>query len=115
MKVDAPNKDNKNDKFFISVTDLGAKQPRPSTNERVDIIGIVHNLGNVRMIEHTNKYRMNVELVDPMTEPYQSIILCIWEKKDDKKAYGNSQNEIDENKTVHDDEIRAAAKVVERI
>jgi len=118
MKVEAAKKPEfKQGKLFTSVTEVSSRTPRPSTNERLDIMGVVNALGNIRVIEHTNKYRMNVEIVDPMTEPYQSIVLCIWEKKGDERSHNSSSKSQGDNadRTVHDEEDKAAAKVVERV
>lgn len=65
---------------FISVSELSAINPRPSPNERLNVLGVVHQLGNVRMIDKTNKLRLNIEIVDPCSKPFRSIVLCIWEK-----------------------------------
>ena len=46
------------------------------------MIGVVHKIGNLRMIEKTNKFRLNIEVVDPNSKPYRSIILCIWERNE---------------------------------
>lgn len=54
--------------------------PRPSPNERINVLGVVHKLGNIRMIDKTNKLRQNIEIVDPVIKPFRSIVLCIWEK-----------------------------------
>ena len=65
---------------FLSVTELSAINPRPSPNERLNVLGVVHQLGNVRSIDKTNKVRLNIELVDAVAKPFRSIVLCIWEK-----------------------------------
>jgi hypothetical protein len=74
------------------VTELSAINPRPSPNERLNVLGVVHQLGNVRMIDKTNKLRLNIEIVDAVAKPFRSIVLCIWEKS----AAPESKNEGDE-------------------
>ena len=72
-------------KEFITISEISSANPRPSTNERINLIGVVHKLGNVRLIEHTSRYRLNIEIVDPLVKPYQSIVLCIWEFSGDRQ------------------------------
>jgi len=55
------------------------------------MIGVVHKIGNLRMIEKTNKFRLNIEVVDPITKPYRSIILCIWERNENNPTQARSQ------------------------
>ena len=70
---------------FLTVQDLANMEPRPTPNERINVLGVVHKLGNIRMIDKTNKLRLNIEIVDPITKPFRSIVLCIWEKDNDNE------------------------------
>ena len=51
----------------MTVSNIANLNPCPSTNERINMIGVVHKMGNCRLIEKTNKSRMNIEIVDPCT------------------------------------------------
>ena len=76
----------------MTVSKIANLKPMPSTNERINMIGVVHKMGNIRMIEKTNKSRLNIEIVDPCTLPYRSIILCIWEKEKENSQITQQQN-----------------------
>lgn len=85
--------DDKNifNKPYLTVSQVASLDPLPSTNERVNMVAVVHKIGNIRMIEKTNKFRLNIEMVDPIAKPFRSIILCIWERSADSTQKTQTQ------------------------